>query len=258
MCDQVPAFYDKLAPLYHLIFEDWNRSIERQGRILDPIVREGNGAGPLRILDCACGIGTQAFGLAAHGHQVTGSDVSQAAVARARAEADYRSLQISFVVSDMTSMAEVEADRFDVVAAFDNALPHLSEPQLALALATMRRKLKPGGLFAASIRDYDHLLLQRPSAQQPAFYGEGHERRIVHQVWDWLDERRYAVHLHLALASASGWQCHHFVSDYRALQRSELNDAVTSAGFHEVKWMMPEDSGFYQPIVTARLPVTGS
>jgi hypothetical protein len=50
--------------------------------------------------------------------------------------------------------------RFDVVAALDNALPHLTPGQLAQAIKTMASRLKSGGLFLASIRDYD-LLLRR-------------------------------------------------------------------------------------------------
>jgi len=32
-------FYDELAPLYHLIFQDWDASVERQGEQLTAIIR---------------------------------------------------------------------------------------------------------------------------------------------------------------------------------------------------------------------------
>jgi len=47
-----------------------------------------------RILDCACGIGTQAIGLAALGYCVTASDLSEGALAEAKKRAEkirYRS-----------------------------------------------------------------------------------------------------------------------------------------------------------------------
>jgi len=31
-------FYESLADYYHLIFEDWDRSIERQARVLNSII----------------------------------------------------------------------------------------------------------------------------------------------------------------------------------------------------------------------------
>src|ERR1700730_17063876 len=130
-------FYDALAEHYHLMFEDWNQSIERQGAVLNALLRVEAPQSPLTLLDCACGIGTQAIGFAQAGHRVVGSDLSPGAVARARREAQQRGLNISFAVSDMTSLSEIEGGAFDVVAVMDNALPHLAAPQLAQALRAM-------------------------------------------------------------------------------------------------------------------------
>jgi glycine/sarcosine N-methyltransferase len=206
----------------------------------------------LRILDCACGIGTQALGFAKSGHKVTASDLSEAAVTRARHEAGIRGLDISFAVSDMASMSEIQGSDFDVIAAMDNALPHLSRVQLRSAFTTSASKLAPNGLFLASIRDYDEILKQRPAMQQPAFYGGPGNRRVVHQVWDWIDEARYVVHLYITLESNGAWTAHHFVSEYRCILRSELSDGLEAAGFRDVQWLMPGESGYYQPIVLAR------
>ena len=52
-------FYDGLAPLYHLVYEDWEASIERQGKALDSIIRSYRDETAQSILDVACGIGTQ-------------------------------------------------------------------------------------------------------------------------------------------------------------------------------------------------------
>ena len=38
-------FYDRMASLYHLIFDDWDASIERQARQLSEMIRERFGAG---------------------------------------------------------------------------------------------------------------------------------------------------------------------------------------------------------------------
>jgi hypothetical protein len=154
----------------------------------------------------------------------------------------------------MTSLKEIADRDFDVVAALDNALPHLTSDQLVCATKAVGSKLKPNGLFLASIRDYDALILQRPTMQQPAFYGTDGKRRIVHQVWDWIDEARYTLHLFITTQSDQAWTTHHFVSEYRALQRSELSKVLQSAGFQDVRWLMPAESGFYQPLVLARRP----
>jgi len=246
-------FYQVLAEHYHLIFEDWGRSIERQARVLNPLIAQCMGRTSVNILDCACGIGTQAIGFAQAGHRVVASDASRAAVVRAEREARQRQLDIAFFVSDMTSLEEIARNDFDVVAAFDNALPHLTPAQVGKAVRTMGSKLAPHGLFVASIRDYDHLIVQRPKIQPPAFYGESGKRRIVHQVWDWIDDERHTIHLYITMQSDGDWVAHHFATEYRCLLRNELTSALTCAGFVQVQWLFPEESGFYQPIVLAML-----
>jgi glycine/sarcosine N-methyltransferase len=252
MTEKILKFYEALADHYHLIFEDWDSAIERQAGVLGLLLASRTSGHPLKILDCACGIGTQAIGFAAMGHRVVASDLSPAAVKRAQHEARCRSLSISFYVSDMTSLREIPESEFDVVVALDNALPHLAVAQLGQAARAIESKLKPKGLFIASIRDYDKLILQKPTIQEPAFYDAQGNRRIVHQVWDWIDDTRYAVHLYITAQSNQGWETHHFVSEYQCLLREQLSDVLRDAGFREIAWLMPPESGFYQPLVLAR------
>ena len=252
MVQAPPKFYDTLAEHYHLMFENWNQSIERQGATLNALLRVELPRSPLVLLDCACGIGTQAIGFAQAGHRVVGSDLSPGAVARARREARQRGLNISFAVSDMTSLSEIENGAFDVAAVMDNALPHLTASQLAQALRAMNSKLKPDGLLIASTRDYDQLIADRPVVQGPAFYGADGSRRIVHQVWDWIDKERYVFHVYITMKSDGTWVSHHFASEYRCLLRGELTSALRDAGFGQARWLMPSESGYYQPIVVAK------
>ena len=91
--ESVKGFYDQLAGNYHLIFEDWDASIRRQAAALGAILeRECGPPANVRILDCACGIGTQALGLAKLGFQVTACDLSVVAVERTHKEAETRGL----------------------------------------------------------------------------------------------------------------------------------------------------------------------
>jgi glycine/sarcosine N-methyltransferase len=208
----------------------------------------------LRIFDCACGIGTQVLGLAARGHMVTGSDLSPAAVARAAREAQQCNLDIRFAVTDMRDLSTVAESGFDAVIAVDNALPHLVDDQDLIRTAQqIAGKLRPGGLFLASIRDYDRLVSDRPSMTPPRFFQDGEYRRICHQVWDWTSDCQYIVHLYITQEGPTGWVSRHFVFTYRALLRDELTGFLIQAGFASVRWLMPAESGFYQPVVLARL-----
>jgi len=253
--ESVASFYNELAPWYHLIFKDWDESIERQGEFLNGLLEKELGPGECKILDCACGIGTQSIGLARRGHHLTGSDLSAAAVERARREFESRGLAGSFVVSDMTSLAEIVDRNFDVVMALDNALPHLSAAAARDAVRAMHARVRPGGLVLAGIRDYDALIRERPTVQGPAFYGPPGPRRIYFQVWDWTDDDHYKIHLYITVQHGELWEPHHFVSTYRCMLRDELSAALASAGFENIRWIMPADSGHYAPIVLARKPL---
>lgn len=248
----VQSFYDKLAPYYHLIFKDWDESIERQGSFLNNLVEVELGSGSMKILDCACGIGTQSIGFARGGHRVTGSDLSAAAVERARREMEARGLRGTFLASDMTTLAEIEEGDFDVVAALDNALPHLSPGQVRSAAHAMHAKLRPNGLVVAAIRDYDALIRERPTVQGPGFYGTEGQRRIVLQVWDWISEDTYHVHLYITVQRDGRFDSYHFVSTYRCLLRDELSAALGAEGFENIRWILPAESGHYIPVVLAR------
>jgi SAM-dependent methyltransferase len=253
MGDPTRACYDDLADWYHLIFQDWARSIQWQAGVLGPLIEGELPTGHLRILDCACGIGTQTLGLAGRGHALVGTDLSAAAIARARREAHERCLSIQFEVADMRDLSWVSKSGFDVVLAADNALPHLlTEQDLSRAVQQICGKLRRGGLFVASIRDYDQVIVNHTAMPPPAFLQDGEYRRIYHQVWDWTSDRQCTVHLYITQETRTGWNCRHFVSVYRAVLREEFTALLRQAGFVDVRWLMPAESGFYQPLVLAR------
>ena len=81
--DLTQAFYDGLAPHYDKLFLDWTSATREQADILDRLFRS-RGFGPgAEVLDCACGIGTQAIGLARLGYRVSASDLSRGALEEA-------------------------------------------------------------------------------------------------------------------------------------------------------------------------------
>ncbi len=185
------------------------------------------------------------------GHTVVASDLSSTAVARAERETLNRGLEARFYVADVRDLAPIPESDFDAAVAIDNSLPHLlSDNDLADAMRSINARLRPEGIFIASIRDYDNLLETRPFIQGPAFYVDNGKRRIVHQVWDWRGNE-YVVHMYLTWQVGPSWETKHFTATYRALKRSELTKSLEDAEFDQIEWLMPEATGFYQPIVIA-------
>lgn len=251
----VQDFYDQLAPDYHLIFSDWHQAMAWEAECLDNLIQtQVSRSLPLTLLDCACGIGTQAIGLAQRGYQVHGTDLSPVSVERTRQEAAALDVELTFGIADFRKLDVQVEGRFDVVLACDNALPHLLEDaELRLAAQNMLQKLNPGGLLLVSIRDYDRLILDKPHSTPVRVFDTGDDRRIVFQVWDWAeDEPIYTVNHFIVRPKGDQWVTTHQVTQYRALQREELSAILGNSGFSEIRWHMPDESGFYQPIVTAR------
>ena len=153
-------FYDSMADYYHLIFEDWDASMRRQGAAIAKLLPPPEEVG--LILDVACGIGTQSLALAAIGYSVEGSDISAVEIARAQREAASRGLKCSFRVDDMRILKTASVGRYGAIIAMDNALPHLdSDDDILSTFAAMRSSLLPGGKVLVSVRDYARHLQER-------------------------------------------------------------------------------------------------
>jgi 2-polyprenyl-3-methyl-5-hydroxy-6-metoxy-1,4-benzoquinol methylase len=114
--------------------------------------------GQISLLDCSCGIGTQAIGLAKNGYVVTATDLSPASIQGALRESESRGIKIAFGVADFRTLISDVPGEFDVVLSADNAIPHLqSDDDLILAGQNMYSKVRQDGLLVVSIRDYDGL-----------------------------------------------------------------------------------------------------
>ena len=94
------TFYDNMATQYDKLFLDWQATTREQAEILDKLFAENGFDHSAKILDCACGIGTQAIGLATLGYNVTASDISDGELAQAaeRAGENYRLTQ--YIIDD--------------------------------------------------------------------------------------------------------------------------------------------------------------
>ncbi len=255
----VEEFYRQLAADYHFIFTDWRKSVLAQSGALDRLIRQhtsGCGAKGCPVLDCACGIGTQAIGLALRGYRVHASDLSPEAVARAQVEA--RRLRtaddMTFEVADFRALEEMSAGPFLAVIACDNALAHmLTLADLERALRSMWSKVMPGGVLLVSIRDYDRLLAEKPRATLPTVNDDAQGRHISFQVWDWADlEPTYRLSHFIVNETDGGWHTSCAVTALRAWQRAEV-DAIAGdlPELAQAVWHMPDDSSYYQPVLAA-------
>ena len=249
--DITQTFYDNLAKQYDRLFEDWESAVREQAVILDRIFSDCGFDRAAKVLDCACGIGTQAIGLAALGYDVTASDISDVELAEASERAEKNDVRIRFRHADFRCLEEVFSEQFDIVIAMDNALPHmLDKDSLASAALSIAGRVKPGGIFVASIRDYDALLEKKPPYSAPYIHKTEGGQRVSFQTWDW-DGDNYRL-VQYMIEDEEFLEVSKFECEYRAVRREELSELLRAGGFSDAVWKFPEETGFYQPIAVAR------
>ena len=241
-------FYDQLSPFYHLIYEDWEASIVRQAEHLNSIIRAQWGERVTSILDVSCGIGTQSLGLARLGFQVTASDLSREAIARAQKEATARHLRIPFSVCDMREAFRHHGGGFDLVLSCDNAVPHLlSDADILHALQAMYACLRPGGGCLLTLRAYDKEARGRGIVKPYGIREEGSKRFLIFQVWDFEGEQ-YTLSMYFIEDDMESGEAktHVMRSRYYAISPHHLLELMEQTGFVEIKRL---DDVFYQPVL---------
>ena len=249
--DITQTFYDSLASQYDKLFFDWQATTREQAVLLDKLFRAEGFDTAASVLDCACGIGTQAIGLAALGYDLTASDISEGELAEAKVRAQNSGVTVDFRRADFCRLSETFSQQFPVIICMDNALPHmLTREALEQAVSSIVGQLQKGGIFVASIRDYDALLQDKPPYSPPYIHKTDKGQRVSFQTWAWEGENYRLVQYIIddeGAPSVSKFQC-----EYRALRREELTQLLLKSGCSAVEWKFPAETGFYQPIVVAK------
>ena len=249
--DITQTFYDSMASEYDKLFSDWQATTHEQAVILDRIFRGSGFDSSASVLDCACGIGTQAIGLAALGYPVTASDISDSELAEAAKRAAENRVSIRFEHADFCALDRTFPEAFDIIICMDNALPHmLSRDALESAVRSITGRLKAGGMFVASIRDYDALLQSKPPYSPPYIHKTPKGQRVSFQTWTWKDDHYRLIQY--IIDDGDTLHTSRFECEYRATPREEITGLLLEAGCGDVKWLFPEKTGFYQPIVSAK------
>ena len=152
------------ADQYDLFYGD--KDYEAECNLIEQIFQR-NGTNPVKsILDLGCGTGNHAFPLARRGYQVTGVDLSADMLEHARQKA---SLLINSS-SKLPAFFQGDVRRVDLGQKFDAVLMmfavlgyQLTNHDVLSALQTVRRHLKPNGLFIFDVWYGPAVLAIRPS-----------------------------------------------------------------------------------------------
>ncbi|MBN1686520.1 MAG: class I SAM-dependent methyltransferase [Spirochaetales bacterium] len=159
------AFYEDLVDHYDKIFP-------AEPEIVSFLA--GSMHGRKNILDIACGTGTYALELAARGFRVTGIDLEERMIERAKEKT--RTATADFHVADMTGKPDAHAvftRSFDGVYCIGNSLPHLPGiAQVKKALELWWTILGPGGVLIVQTVNFKRFS-GRGGEDLPPVEGEG-------------------------------------------------------------------------------------
>jgi SAM-dependent methyltransferase len=228
--------YGTLAPVYDFLVPEALLSPEGSAAAFDGVLSALEPGA--RVLDCACGTGTLAVGLALRGFDVTASDASPAMVERTVALAAERGVPLEAATR---AWAELGGDRFEAVLCVGNSLTHAGgRAGRRTALDGMRRVLRDGGLLALTSRNWE-----RPQAGGDEIVERGGRRAAVRRTWLGGDPRRLEIAVTLDDGSTYAERL-----AYWPFTHDELDEDLRAAGFEPEASTWAPDAERY--LVTSR------
>lgn len=146
------VFGSVYAEEYDLFYKD--KDYEAECDMLENIFRRHAGGQVSTILDLGCGTGNHAIPLAYRGYKITGVDRSSEMLEHAKAKLQSQisppHLQPQFLEGDVRSLKLDQ--QFDVVLMMFAVLGYqIANEDVLAALRTVRRHLRPGGLFLCDV-----------------------------------------------------------------------------------------------------------
>lgn len=188
------------------------------------------------VLDCACGIGTDALALARRGFKVTATDGSSSMVARAgRRLAGYAS-QVSVMQSRWEELPTRLTERFDLAICLGNAMVHAgSRPGMVESLEAIRSVLKPNGKIVVDSRNWELMYGSWPRIIPASHVKERHGTRCASlYIWtipESFDRPCQAEIVFLFENQENELSHRRYELSFQPFSHLDLRRAVESAGF---------------------------
>lgn len=149
-------FYDALADQYDGMTQ-FSARLDAQRRILEDLLLRYPAR---RAVDMGCGTGVHTIALAQLGVDVTGVDVSEGMLGKARMHAAETGVQIDFRLGDF--LTDIGTGVVQLVLCLGNSLPHLdSHDALTKALEHWRALCAEGGHVVIQLLNYRRVLARR-------------------------------------------------------------------------------------------------
>ena len=136
------------------------------------------------MLDVSIGTGGMTLPLQELGIEISGSDLSEAMLARCKMKAASKGNPVELKCCDFRDLSCWEGREFDCVVSTGNALGYVSNNDILIALEKMNHLVKPGGYLCFDSRNWE--MIQREKQRfyfYRPFFRDGNRINLV-QVWD--------------------------------------------------------------------------
>ena len=136
------------------------------------------------LLDVSIGTGSMTLPLQELGIEISGSDLSEAMLARCKTKAAAKGKPAELKCSDFRDLSCWEGKEFDCVVSTGNALGYVGNSDVALALGKMDSLVRPGGYLCFDSRNWEKIQKEKQRFYfYDPFFRDGNRINLV-QVWD--------------------------------------------------------------------------
>ncbi len=155
------------------------------------------------VLDIGCGTGSHALIFAGMGYTVTGIDLSEKMLQIAQGKAAERDMQIQFQQGDIRYLDLPK--KFDAALAMFNVLGYqTTNLDIESAVSSVRKHLKPGGLFVFDVWFGPAVLKERPSERVKTI--EQDDGEIIRYANPVLDVQRQTIKVNYTVSKVKQGQ----------------------------------------------------
>lgn len=166
-----------------------NMSLSQQEKFIEFYKKVFAGYDIQTIHDCSIGAGGTTLPLAKLGYRISGSDLNESLLERAKVNFESEGFDLDVFTSDFRSLGETLPSTYDCIISTGNSLPHINNQEVADFVKTMSSKINDNGLLFMDMRNWDKNLAERPifKAGDP-FKMNAEEHASLYHIWNWHDD----------------------------------------------------------------------
>lgn len=187
--------------------------------------------------DSSIGAGGTTIPFAKLGYEVSGSDLSENLLKKAKENFEKEGYQVDLFQADFRALSDALPKTYDCIVSTGNSLPHINNQEVQNFLMSIAPKIKAKGLFYLDMRNWDKILNEKPifTARHPRVM-TSEEHSSLYQIWNWHDDLsvnfvfvhatdRHGKHVGTSILEAP---------TYYPLKRKDYVHMLEKAGFEPV------------------------